>query len=101
VVGARSATANARRNIRALAGRSHLYRRGMVAGTVRFWLSDEGWGVVDSVETPGGCFAHFSVVRMDGYKQLAAARAVELEWEVPAGGEYEGWPFFATEVTPV
>ena len=72
----------------------------MVSGTVRFWLSDEGWGVIDSLETPGGCFAHFGVLRMEGYRQLLAAQPVELEWEVPARGDYEGWPFFATEVLP-
>ena len=70
----------------------------MVQGTVRFWLSDEGWGVIDSVETPGGCFAHFGTVRMDGYKMLVAAQAVDLEWEARP---YEGWPYFATAVLPV
>ena len=29
-------------------------------GTVRVWHRDEGWGVIDSPETPGGCWAHFS-----------------------------------------
>jgi hypothetical protein len=26
----------------------------MVLATVRFWLDDEGWGVLDPPETPGG-----------------------------------------------
>jgi len=29
-------------------------------GTVRFWHRDEGFGVNDSPDTPGGCWAHFS-----------------------------------------
>ena len=70
------------------------------SGTVRFGLNGEGWGVVDSVEAPGGCFAHYAFLQMDGHKQLVAAQAVELEWGVPAWGEYEGRPLFATKVVP-
>ncbi len=28
-------------------------------GTVRKWQEDEGWGVIDSPHTPGGCLAIF------------------------------------------
>ncbi|MFF7232620.1 hypothetical protein [Streptomyces sioyaensis] len=31
-------------------------------GIVREWHSDEGWGVIDSDTTPGGCWAHFGSV---------------------------------------
>ena len=31
-------------------------------GVVRLWNDEDGWGVIDSVRTPGGCWAHFSVV---------------------------------------
>ena len=34
----------------------------MVAAIVREWHADLGWGVLDSPETPGGCWAHFSVI---------------------------------------
>jgi CspA family cold shock protein len=30
-------------------------------GTVRVWHREEGWGVIESPDTPDGCFAHFSV----------------------------------------
>jgi hypothetical protein len=40
------------------------------------------------------------MLQMDGYKDLVASQAVELEWEVPVRGDYEGWPFFATRVLP-
>ncbi|ROO52320.1 hypothetical protein EDC02_7242 [Micromonospora sp. Llam0] len=32
----------------------------MVDGVIRSWNVDEGWGVIDSAETPGDCWAHFS-----------------------------------------
>ena len=72
----------------------------MVWGRVRFWLEDEGWGVVDSSETPGGCFVHFSFVEMDGYRSLADGQTVELEWERPPFGDYEGYAYFAQRVVP-
>jgi CspA family cold shock protein len=30
--------------------------------TVREWHDDLGWGVLDSPETPSGCWTHFSVI---------------------------------------
>lgn len=38
----------------------------MITATVREWYEEEGWGVLDSAETPGGCFAHFSDIEMAG-----------------------------------
>lgn len=29
-------------------------------GTVRVWHTEEGWGVVDCPDTPGGCWVQFS-----------------------------------------
>jgi cold shock protein len=72
----------------------------MVLATVRFWRDDEGWGVLDSPETPGGCWASFAFIEMPGYRKLSNGQTVELEWEVPAGVDYEGWPYFASRVTP-
>lgn len=31
-------------------------------GRVRTWHEEEGWGVLDCVETPGGCWFHHSVI---------------------------------------
>ena len=72
----------------------------MVLATVRFWLEDEGWGVLDSAETPGGCFAAFGFIEMEGYRSLTAGQTVQLDWEIPDGGDYEGWPYFAACVKP-
>lgn len=73
----------------------------MVRGTVRFWREEKGWGVIDSALTPGGCWTHFSFIEADGYKTLRPGQEVHLDWEVPAQGNYEGYPFFATPVVPI
>jgi len=55
-------------------------------GTVREWHDDEGWGVIDSPDTPGGCWAHFSVVDMQGYRGLTYGSRVLLDAEDKASG---------------
>jgi CspA family cold shock protein len=50
-------------------------------GIVREWHSDEGWGVIDSAATPGGCWAHFGSVLMSGYRSLTAGRTVSFDFE--------------------
>lgn len=69
----------------------------MVAAVVRVWHAEDGWGVVDSAETPGGCWAHFSHVEMDGYKKLTAGQHVGLEWET---ADQDGFNFRAIRVLP-
>ncbi|TDK24071.1 cold shock domain-containing protein [Arthrobacter crusticola] len=64
-------------------------------GKVQFWDDEEGWGVIDSSETPGGCWAHFSVISMDGYRTLTAGQAVDFDWEQ---GEQDGYSYSAAEV---
>ncbi|ALE07295.1 cold-shock protein [Arthrobacter sp. ERGS1:01] len=66
-------------------------------GTVRFWHDDEGWGVVDSPQTPGGCWAHFSNVAVAGYRKLTPGETVHLGWEV---ADQDGYAFRATRVWP-
>lgn len=66
-------------------------------GTVRTWSGDEGWGVVDSPDTPGGCWVHFSVLRMDGYKQLVPGQEVVLDVEEAT---QDGYDFRATVAWP-
>ncbi len=51
------------------------------AGTIREWSADEGFGVIDSAEIPGGSWAHFSVIVMDGYRSLAAGQRVSFTFE--------------------
>ncbi|WP_197687779.1 MULTISPECIES: cupin domain-containing protein [unclassified Nocardioides] len=66
-------------------------------GTVRSWSDGEGWGVIDSPDTPGGCWAHFSALRMDGFKGLVPGQAVVLDCEEAA---QDGYDFRATVVWP-
>lgn len=78
----------------------------MVMATVREWHEDLGWGVLDSPETPGGCWAHFSTietreiassdnVQISEYKELIPGETVELEWAAPG---QDGFDFGAVVV---
>ena len=50
-------------------------------GTVRTWSDDDGWGVIDSAKTSGGCWTHDSSVLIDG-PAPQPGQAVSLEWEL-------------------
>lgn len=78
----------------------------MVMATVRVWHEPRGWGVLDSVETAGGCWTHYSAIetpvvsRSEGrelyeYKSLIAGEVVDLEWEAPG---QDGFPYRAVVV---
>ncbi len=67
------------------------------AGRVRVWRRDQGWGVLDSEQTPGGCWAHFSVVRMPGFKELRVEQEVEFEW---VHANQDGYRYRAVSVSP-
>lgn len=71
----------------------------MTVAVVREWRDEEGWGVLDCAETPGGCFAHFSVLEMPGFRSLSAGQRVELEWEAP-GFTQDGYDYRAVRVVP-
>lgn len=67
----------------------------MTKGLVRSWEDDEGWGIIDSPETPGGCWAHFSNVEMPGFVALAANQRVDFSWMQI---DQDGFQFRATKV---
>lgn len=67
-------------------------------GRVRNWSDEEGWGVVDSAQTPGGCWAHYSVVDIPGFASLKPGQDVELEWEQ---ARQDGFGFRALAVRPI
>lgn len=64
-------------------------------GVVREFLPEEGWGVVDANEVPGGCWVHFSMIHMQGYAQLIPGQVVEFTFE-PA--DQDGYTFRAVDV---
>ena len=66
-------------------------------GTVREWHEELGWGVIDSPDTPGGCWAHFSHVAVPGYRSLQPGQAVTLEWT--SHGQ-DGFAYRAVRVWP-
>lgn len=69
----------------------------LVEGSVRFWRSDDGWGVIDSPATPGGCWAHFSVIDMEGYRHLQEGQRVSVEAE---NVDQDGYAYRALLVIP-
>jgi CspA family cold shock protein len=72
---------------------------GAVAGMVTWFDADEGWGVVNAPEVPGGCFVHFSAIQMPGYRQLHAGQHVRFTFEEP-GFQQDGCPYRALAVWP-
>ena len=67
----------------------------MVLAQVRVWHDEHGWGVVDSADTPGGCWVHFSHVDVDGDSSLSEGDLVELSYE---RAHQDGFLFRATRV---
>ncbi|HEX4087816.1 MAG TPA: cold shock domain-containing protein [Trebonia sp.] len=66
-------------------------------GTVREWSGDHGWGVIDSADTPGGCWAHFSVIASPGYRSLKPGDRVAFAYEAPG---QDGFSYRAVQVWP-
>jgi CspA family cold shock protein len=69
-----------------------------VDGVVRDYDDREGFGVIDSLDTPGGCWFHYSMIEVPGRKTLTAGQPVRftLEHEV----EQDGFVFRAVHVRP-
>ncbi len=68
----------------------------MAAGSVREWHDEEGWGVLDSPETPGGCWAHFSSLSMHGYRKAAPGQRVTFTHQ---RSPQDGYDYLALDVT--
>ncbi|KRF30731.1 cold-shock protein [Nocardioides sp. Soil805] len=66
-------------------------------GVVREWHDDEGWGVIDSEATPGGCWAHFSSVLVAGQLTLRVGQPVTFTFEVV---DQDGFSHRSVEVWP-
>ncbi|MEV4624926.1 cold shock domain-containing protein [Micromonospora sp. NPDC049523] len=64
-------------------------------GTVRSYFTDEGWGVIDSPDVPGGCWVGFSAIAMAGYRRLVQGQRVSFRAE-PA--DQDGYAFRAVKV---
>jgi len=51
------------------------------SGIVRAYHPEEGWGVLDGPDVPGGCWVHFSAIAIDGYRELTAGQRVSFRAE--------------------
>lgn len=72
----------------------------METGIVRFWNCAEGWGVVDSVATPEGCWVHYSNVEMSGLHELHPGQEVLFSFEVLESFLQDGFSTRAITVVP-
>ena len=72
---------------------------GAVVGVVKWFAADEGWGVLEAPEVPGGCFVHFSSTEMPGYRQLHAGQRVRFTFERP-GFLQDGYSYRTLAVWP-
>lgn len=66
-----------------------------IKGQVSNWDSEGGFGVIESTETPGGCWAHFSALHPNTLFELRPQQAVTFEFEVV---DQDGYQFRATKV---
>ena len=66
------------------------------SGTVSEWYDADGWGVLSSEATPGGCWAHFSNVRGPA-GSLAPGSRVDFTYEV---ADQDGYAYRALVVVP-
>ena len=73
----------------------------VIRARVERWSDEQGWGVLEADEAPGGVFVHFSAIQEGGYRFLRAGQTVELEPDdlVPYG--HEGCAYRAVRVRPV
>ncbi|MEU6548028.1 cold shock domain-containing protein [Streptomyces sp. NPDC046859] len=71
----------------------------VVTATVREWRDEEGWGVLDSPETPGGCFGHYFDIQAPGFRTLVPGQQVGLVWEA-LGFAQDGYAYRAVSIVP-
>lgn len=72
-----------------------------VRGTVRKWRKKKGWGVIDSPEAPGGCWALAADIEdIEGDSVLLAGERVDLDATADPHGR-GGCAWRATHVVPV
>lgn len=74
-------------------------------GTIRKWRPSKGWGVIDSTDTPGGCWAFWTAIDLGSgapdqlrVAGLEAGQQVQFDWE-PA--TQDGYAYRAIRIVPV
>ena len=51
----------------------------MATGTVKWFNNAKGYGFIKPDEGEGDIFAHYSTIKMDGYKSLKAGQEVSFD----------------------
>ena len=69
----------------------------MVSGIVREWHDDDGWGVLDSAQTAGGCWVHFSQIDVRGLRVLEVGQQARFSFE---RASQDGFEWRAIRVRP-
>ena len=69
----------------------------MVLGIVREWYPDEGWGVLDSPHTPGGCSVLHAMIDMPRPVSIEINQQVMFSFEP---GPQDGFEWRAIRVRP-
>ena len=70
-----------------------------VTGEVRYFDDMDGVGVIDSPDTPGGCWCHYSSIDIPGRKTLHVGQSVRFTYE--NGVDQYGFVFRALTVHPL
>jgi CspA family cold shock protein len=68
----------------------------MTSGTVVEWRDEDGWGVLQSDATPGGCWVHASMVR-GPLRRLVVGSPVDFTFEA---GQQDGYDYRGLVVVP-
>ncbi|KZL30472.1 MULTISPECIES: hypothetical protein [Rhodococcus] len=73
-----------------------------VTGSVRVWYAEQGWGVFDSAETPGGCWADANeVMPMEQPLDLYPGSPVRFDWTDISPSLVEGFRYRAHSFYPI
>lgn len=72
---------------------------------VREFHAEEGWGVLDAAEIPGGCWVFYSEIDATGFRVLTSGQRVDLEYEdlvaqYGSDAHQDGYRYRATSVGP-
>jgi CspA family cold shock protein len=67
-----------------------------VDGVVGEYDDREGFGVIESPDTPGGCWFHYSQIEVCGRRTLSAGQTVRFTFECDV--DHDGFSFRAVRV---
>ncbi|OZC51214.1 hypothetical protein CH286_05935 [Rhodococcus sp. WWJCD1] len=73
---------------------------------VREFNGEEGWGVLDAPELPGGCWVFYSSIEGSGFRMLYPGQHVTVEYvdlvaEYGPGAEQDWYRYRAERVKPL